>query len=320
MADHPHKLDRYHDYEALKFSLEDGVMTLMLSNPARKNALTPRMLYELTTVWRDLAADAAVQIIVLTGDGRDFCAGADLSQIDEITGRGAGRSDEGGGPPRGHVDQPHVLCVLDCPKPTLAKVRGVAYGLGVNLALACDMVFVSEEARLCDSHVKAGMVAGDGGVLLWPLLVGMHRAKEYLMTGEPIPGPIAADIGLVNRCVPAERLDAEVEAMALRLRALPPIAVNRTKMALNLAMRQMTGPAFETSHAWELLSMTSDDFGEATRAFVEKRKGVYAGRLGPPNPTLPTRPAGPPGFPAGSANSRRRSRRRRSDSARSAPG
>jgi enoyl-CoA hydratase len=173
---------------------------------------------------------------------------------------------------------PRVMYVLDCPKPTLAKVRGVAYGLGVNLALACDMVFVSEEARLCDSHIKAGMVAGDGGVLLWPLLVGMHRAKEYLMTGEPIPGPIAAEIGLVNRCVPGDLLDAEVHAMAQKLRALPPIAVNRTKMALNLAMRQMTGPAFETSHAWELLSMTSEDFGEATRAFVEKRKGVYSGR------------------------------------------
>ena len=270
--------DRYSPYEALQFSLEDGVMTLMLSNPARKNALTPRMLDELTTVWQDLAADPAVQIIVLTGEGRDFCAGADLSRIGEITGRGAANSAEGGDHQRGHVDRPHVMYVLDCPKPTLAKVRGVAYGLGVNLALACDMVFVSEEARLCDSHIKAGMVAGDGGVLLWPLLVGMHRAKEYLMTGEPIPGPIAAEIGLVNRCVPGDLLDAEVHAMAQKLRALPPIAVNRTKMALNLAMRQMTGPAFETSHAWELLSMTSEDFGEATRAFVEKRKGVYSGR------------------------------------------
>jgi len=275
MANDTPQPEPYHAYHALKLSLDDGVMTVTLSNPQRKNALTPRMLDELTTIWQDLAADPAVQIIVLTGDGRDFCAGADLSQIGEITGRGSGES---GDHPRGHVERPHVLCVVDCPKPTLAKVRGVAYGLGVNLALACDMVFVSEDARLCDSHIKAGMVAGDGGVLLWPLLVGMHRAKEYLMTGEPIPGPLAAEMGLVNRCVPDDRLDAEVDAMAQKLLALPPIAVNRTKMALNLAMRQMTGPAFETSHAWELLSMTSEDFGEATAAFVEKRKGVYTGR------------------------------------------
>jgi enoyl-CoA hydratase len=278
MADDDAQTGRYSAYLALKLTLENGVMTVMLSNPARKNALTPRMLDELTTVWQDLAADPAVQVIVLTGDGRDFCAGADLSQIDDITGRNAGAPGEGPDHRRGHVERPHVLCVVDCPKPTLAKVRGVAYGLGVNLALACDMVFVSQEARLCDSHVKAGMVAGDGGVLLWPLLVGMHRAKEYLMTGEPIPGPVAAEMGLVNRCVADDRLDIEVEAMAQKLLGLPPIAVNRTKMALNLAMRQMTGPAFETSHAWELLSITSEDFGEATRAFVEKRKGVYTGR------------------------------------------
>ena len=258
-------------YQALKLSLQDGVMTVTLSNPGRKNALTPRMLDELTTVWADLAADPAVKVIMLTGEGGDFCAGADLSQMDAITGRG----DDAGG---GHVERPHVLCLVDCPKPTLAKVRGVAYGLGVNLALACDMVFVSDKARLCDSHVKAGMVAGDGGVLIWPLLVGLHRAKEYLMTGEPIPGPLAAEMGLVNRCVPDDRLDEEVNAMARKLLALPPIAVTRTKMALNLAMKQMTGPAFETSHAWELMSMASEDFTEATRAFVEKRQGVYKGR------------------------------------------
>ena len=279
MVDQTTSLSSYRDYHALKLSLENEVMTVTLSNPGRKNALTPRMLDELTTIWQVLATDPAVQIIILTGDGRDFCAGdADLSQIGEITGHGAKGSGKDSDHPRGHVERPHVLCVVDCPKPTLAKVRGVAYGLGVNLALACDMVFVSEDARLCDSHIKAGMVAGDGGVLLWPLLVGMHRAKEYLMTGEPIPGPLAAEMGLVNRCVPDDRLDAEVEAMAQKLRVLPPIAVNRTKMALNLAMRQMTGPAFETSHAWELLSITSEDFGEATRAFVEKRKGVYIGR------------------------------------------
>ena len=256
----------YGDYEALKLAVREGVTTVTLSNPGRKNALTPRMLLELTRIWNDLAADPAVQVVILAGEGGDFCAGADLSQIGAISG--------GGGPPgRGPVD-----CILDCPKPTLARVRGAAYGLGANLALACDMVFVSLDARIADSHVRAGMVAGDGGVLLWPLLVGMHRAKEYLMTGEPVLGPAAAAMGLVNRCVPDDALDAEVDAMAQKLRALPPYAVSRTKMALNLANRHMTGAACETSHAWELHSFTTQDFQEATRAFVEKRPGVYTGR------------------------------------------
>jgi enoyl-CoA hydratase len=166
---------------------------------------------------------------------------------------------------------------MDCEKPVLAKVRGVAYGMGVNLALACDMVFVSENARLCDSHVKAGMVAGDGGVLLWPLLVGIHRAKEYLMTGEPIPGPIAEQINLVNRCLPDDQLDAHVEMMARKLRDLPPHAVNYTKSSLNIALRQMTQSAFEASVGYQMYTMGMDDFREATSAFVQKRKGVFTG-------------------------------------------
>jgi len=143
--------------------------------------------------------------------------------------------------------------------------------------MACDMVFVSENARLCDSHVTAGMVAGDGGVLLWPLAIGIHRAKEYLMTGTPIPGPVAAEIGLVNRCLPDDELDAHVQAMAEKLRDLPPLAVNYTKMALNVALKQMTQAAFETSLAYETFTMQSNDFIEATTAFMEKRKGNYTG-------------------------------------------
>jgi enoyl-CoA hydratase len=139
------------------------------------------------------------------------------------------------------------------------------------------MVFAAPGARFCDSHVKAGLVAGDGGVLLWPLLVGMHRAKEYLMTGEPVPAEKAADIGLINACVADDQLDAHVQAMAERLRDLPPHAVNYTKAALNVAMRQMTGAAFEMSLGYELYSMKMNDFREATQAFVEKRKGVYRG-------------------------------------------
>jgi enoyl-CoA hydratase len=150
--------------------------------------------------------------------------------------------------------------------------------MGVNLALACDMVFAAPGARFCDSHVKAGMVAGDGGVLLWPMLIGMHRAKEYLMTGEPVAAEKAAEIGLINGCIPDDHLDAHVQALAEKLRDLPPHAVNYTKAALNVAMKQMTGGAFEMSLGYELYSMGTSDFKEATTAFVEKRKGSFKGR------------------------------------------
>ena len=171
----------------------------------------------------------------------------------------------------------HVYGILDCEKPVISKVRGVAYGMGVNVALDCDMVFAAPGARFCDSHVKAGMVAGDGGGLIWPLLIGMHRAKEYLMTGEPVFAEKAAEMGLINGCIPDDQLDAHVQAMAEKLRDLPPHAVNYTKMALNVAMRNMTGAAFEMSLGYEIYSMGMNDFKEATSAFVQKRKGDFRG-------------------------------------------
>jgi enoyl-CoA hydratase len=268
----------YSRYSGLGLSLSDGIMTVTLSNPGRRNAISPRQGDELVTIWEDLWEDPDVRVIILTGEGDDFCSGADVSSL--------AKKAEQAGAPEARVKpvnqtsrkaRKHVYGILDCEKPVIAKVRGVAYGLGVNLALACDMVFAAPGARFCDSHVKAGLVAGDGGVLLWPLLVGMHRAKEYLMTGDPVPAEKAADIGLINGCIPDNQLDAHVQALAEKLRDLPPHAVNYTKAALNVAMRQMTGAAFEMSLGYEIYTMRTNDFREATDAMIGKRKGKFRG-------------------------------------------
>ncbi|MBV9996668.1 MAG: enoyl-CoA hydratase/isomerase family protein [Caulobacteraceae bacterium] len=264
----------YSKYTGLKLSLAEGIMTVTLSNPGRRNAMTPEMSSDLTTIWDDLLQDDEVKVIILTGEGADFSSGADVARLS------AGTSQPKPMRPVNGVFRAarrHILSLLDCDKPVIAKVRGVAYGLGVSLVMGCDMVFAAEGARFCDSHVKAGMVAGDGGVLLWPLLCGMHRAKEYLMTGEPVPADVAERIGLINRCLPDDQLDAHVQAMAEKLRDLPPHAVNYTKSAMNIALRQMTASGFEASLAYEVYTMGMDDFKEATRAFVEKRKGVFKG-------------------------------------------
>ena len=269
----------YSSYTGLGLSKSDGIMTITISNPGRRNAITGVQSEELTRIWEDVWLDPEVAVIILTGDGQDFCSGADLSGM----ARNATAKETGAPRQKAPVNtisrlaKKHIYGILECEKPVLAKVRGVAYGMGVNIALACDMVFAAPGARFCDSHVKAGMVAGDGGVLLWPLLVGMHRAKEYLMTGEPVPAEKAAEIGLINACVPDDQLDAHVQNMAEKLRDLPPHAVNYTKAALNIALKQMTGAAFEMSLGYEIYSMGMNDFREATTAFVEKRKGVYSG-------------------------------------------
>lgn len=263
-------------YKHLQLDLKESVMTITLSNPGKKNAVSPGMSEELNTIWEDCWVSDDVAVIILTGDGGDFCSGVDLAGLtNQLNGELAPRKAMVNSVTRSA--RKHVYGIMDCEKPIIAKVRGVAYGMGVNLALACDMVFVSENARLCDSHVKAGMVAGDGGVLLWPLLCGIHRAKEYLMTGDPIPGPLAEQINLVNRCLPDAELDAHVDMMAQKLRDLPPHAVNYTKASLNIALRQMTQSAFEASVAYEIYTMGMNDFREATSAFVEKRQGVYTG-------------------------------------------
>ena len=267
----------YSRYKALKLSLADnGVMTVMLSNPGRRNAVTLRMQDELATIWEDLWVDPEVKAIIFTGEGKDFCSGADVSDL----------ADAASGSSEAEVQyvnrctryaRKHALGPMECEKPVIAKVRGVAYGMGVNMALACDMVFASDDARFCDSHVKVGLVAGDGGVLLWPMAVGIHRAKEYLMTGDPVPAKVASEIGLINRCMPDEELDDFVQNMVEKLIALPPHAVNYTKASINQVLKQVALPAFETSLAYEVYSMKMDDVEEATSAFVEKRKGKFTG-------------------------------------------
>lgn len=268
-------MERAGDYHALGLTLAEGILTITLSNPARRNALTPAMSSELTVVWEDVWRDPQVKVVVLTGAGADFCSGFDVGTLHQ---RASGPRPAAPVNATTRTAKKHLYGILECEKPVLAKVRGVAYGVGATMALACDMVFAARGARFCDSHVKAGMVAGDGGVLLWPLLVGMHRAKEYLMTGEPLEAEAAAAMGLINHCVADEDLDARVHAMACRLRDLPPHAVAYTKSSLNALMRQFGGSAFEASLGYELYTMGTADFGEATAAFVQKRKPRFEGR------------------------------------------
>ena len=264
----------YAAYSALKIARHDRILTITLSNPSRRNAITPAMSVELARIWEDVWDDQQTAVIILTGEGDAFCAGADLSLL----------QDSGHEPPpptvlngTTRIARKHVMGILDCEKPVIAKLRGPAFGLGATLALACDMVFAAPTTRICDSHVKAGLVAGDGAVLLWPLAIGFHRAKEYLMTGDPVPADVAERIGLINRVVADDALDAHVQAFAEKLRDLPPHAVNYTKASMNIALKQMTQSGFEASLAYELYSMRMGDHQEAMSAFRERRPGRFTG-------------------------------------------
>ncbi|MAC56763.1 MAG: enoyl-CoA hydratase [Novosphingobium sp.] len=259
------------EYEWIKISKDDGVATLTLSNPRRKNAVTRPMHKEIERIWDDVDRDDDIRVVILTGEGDAFCAGTDLSMQDSEN-----QSGRKGRPPTKSARR-LFWNMLDSEKPIIAKVRGPAYGVGVNIALACDMVIASEGARFCDSHVRMGIAPGDGGAALFPLLLGFHRAKEYLMLGEPIPAPKAAEIGLINYCVPDEELDAVVDGYARRLAVGAPLAISYGKMSVNLLLKQMTAGAFETSLAYDQLTLFTEDHKEGARAFLEKRDPVFRG-------------------------------------------
>lgn len=259
-------------YEWIKIDKrDDGVATLTLNNPRRKNAITRPMHRELAHIWDDVDADNDILVTILTGEGDAFCAGTDLSVQDADN--DSGRKNR---PPTKNARK-LFWNMLDAEKPMIAKVRGPAYGMGVNIALACDMVIAAEGAKFCDSHVRMGIAPGDGGAALFPLLLGFHRAKEYLMLGEAIEARKAAELGLINYCVPGDDLDAFVDDFARRLAAGPPLAISYGKMSVNLLLKQLTAGAFETSLAYDQMTLFTDDHREGARAFMEKRPPVFKG-------------------------------------------
>ena len=259
-------------YEWIKIDKrEDGVATLTLNNPRRKNAITRPMHRELAQIWDDVDADNDILVSILTGEGDAFCAGTDLSVQD--TENQSGRKNR---PPTKNARK-LFWNMLDAEKPMIAKVRGPAYGMGVNIALACDMVIAAEGAKFCDSHVRMGIAPGDGGAALFPLLLGFHRAKEYLMLGEAIEGRKAAELGLINYCVSEAELDDFVDGYARRLAAGAPLAISYGKMSVNLLLKQMTAGAFEASLAYDQMTLFTDDHKEGARAFMEKRAPQFKG-------------------------------------------
>ncbi|HLZ72639.1 MAG TPA: enoyl-CoA hydratase-related protein [Dehalococcoidia bacterium] len=263
------------DYGAYKHLVcerpEAGILKITINNPESLNAIAPPIHSELAHIWVDVAADEETRVVLLTGAGRAFSAGGDVHNM-RATWRQrdiAHTMREG----KQIVDR-----ILDLPQPLIALINGHAVGLGATLALCCDIVFAAEGAKIGDRHVNVGLVAGDGGALLWPLLLGPHRAKQFLMTGELIEGREAAAMGLINKAVPAEQLEAEGLAFARTLAALPPLAVQWTKLSVNKTLKLIANAAFETSLAYEGASMLSQDHLEAVSAFIEHRAPSFSGR------------------------------------------
>lgn len=264
----------YSRYQYLSIERENGIATLMLNQPDNRNAVHAEMHAELEHVWLDLAADRTVNVIVFTGAGRFFSAGGDIKRMASRFG-----TDEGW---QFSIDIPAATRrlfqnILEVPQPIIAAVNGDAVGLGATLALFSDVTIVADSAKFGDSHVKVGLVAGDGGAVVWPLLVGPARAKEFLMRGKLMSGAEAHAMGLVNHAVPVDQVMARALEMAQELAALPPLAVRWTKLSVNKWIKHQLNLILDASIAYEMLSINSKDHHEAAKAFIEKRPPVFKG-------------------------------------------
>jgi enoyl-CoA hydratase len=253
-------MDRYKLYEHLRLSLDDRVLSVTLAPGRPLNVVTGPLHRELSTIFADIRADRSVDAVLLAGDGGAFCGGADLNWLRDM--RATERDvvfEEG---------RRIVIDMLELPQPIVAAIEGPAVGLGATIALFCDVKFAAENARIGDPHVRIGVVAGDGGCVIWPWLVGAGRAKRYLMTGDLVTANDAKAIGLVDEVCPLGTALAEAGAFAHRLAAGFGPAIRGTKASVNKLLLEAANLVLDTSLALEKESMASDAHRDAVLAFL----------------------------------------------------
>jgi len=262
-------------YEQLIVEVDGSVATVRLNNPSRLNALSPTMTPELMQALEQLAGASAVRAIVLTGDGRGFSAGADLSALQEPYMRG---------------ERPQLSLFLkegynklipllaETPKPVVAAINGVVAGAGVSLALACDFRVASQEASFSMAFVRIGLIPDAGSCHLLPRTVGMARALELALLSEKVDAARALELGLVNRVVPADRLMEEAHALAGKLAELPTAAIGLTKRMFNEASRLSLAETMNREAEVQDQAAATDDHIEGVMAFLQKRAPSFTGR------------------------------------------
>jgi enoyl-CoA hydratase len=263
-------MDHFRNYHTLAFHRRGRILSIILNRPEKRNAVDDALHEELGRVFYDAQTDPESDVIVLTGTDRWFCAGGDMTWFQEC------------------IDQPQkwrdnvtvakriINGLLELEKPIICRLNGAAAGLGASVALMCDIVVAVDSARIGDPHVKMGLVAADGGAIIWPQLVGFARAKEMLLTGRMMSAVEGVAIGLINYAVPADELDAKVDAMADELAGGATWAIRWTKTIINLELRRIATLLSDVGLAYETITNHLADHQEAVKAFREKRKPNFA--------------------------------------------
>lgn len=264
------------EFQAIQFRIEGHVAWLVMNRPEMRNALNEQMREEMFSAVAETASNPDIRCLVVTGAGKGFCTGADLS---------GNRPAGGQAPHPGAVrtamrnnTQRLIRAFWELEKPAVAAVNGVAAGFGAHLALACDLVVASEAAKFIEVFVRRGIALDAGGAYLLCRRIGLARAKELVFFGDDLPAAEAERIGLINRCVPAERLEATARELAERLARGPTFALGLSKRLLNRSLESDLETSFAEEAFAQSLVSNSEDIKEGMRAFMEKRQPEFKGR------------------------------------------
>ncbi len=267
-----------HEFRCIRFQRHAGttpgadVLEVVIDRPdSPLNAVNGVLHEDLTQLFPRLQAEREARAVLLTGSGRAFSAGGDFEWFPTLADRTTLE--------HLRIDAKNLVYdLLDVHLPIVCALNGHAMGLGASVALLCDVIFMARSATIGDPHVRVGVVAGDGGTIAWPLAVGPARAKQYLLTGDPVPAEEAERIGLVNFVVDDDQLHDEALAYARRLAAGAPLAVQYTKAAINAGLKAQAVQAFDQAAAFEIATFGTEDHREALAALREKRSPNFTGR------------------------------------------
>ncbi len=258
----------YQKYQYLIVDVREGIATVTINRPQKANAVNRELHSELGMILRDLAQDDDVRVAIVTGAGRIFSVGGDLDLLDyqnthpEELGNTLEEARE------------LVYAHIDLEKPIIAAVKGIAMGVGLTFAILCDFIIIERQTKIADGHIRAALVAGDGGAMMWPLTVGLTRSKRYLLTGDWINAEEAERIGLVTEVVEEGQSLKRATQIAERLAAGPQTAIRYTKRALNQWLRLGAITAFDYSLALELVSFPMYDVRKAVEDLRARKPGA----------------------------------------------
>lgn len=255
------------DFETIRIDLRDRVLVATLNRPQARNAINITLRREFRELLLEINGSPDIGSIVLTGAGEAFCAGGDVTMMHDF--RAADWRDQARNLENGLET---LRLILSLHQPVIAAVNGPATGLGATIALACDHIIMAESATLADTHVKIGIVAGDGGTVLWPNALGHARAKEFLLTGDKLTATDAERLGVINQVVDAAELLDTAVAFATRLANGPRFAIEWTKQAINVQLIKQLYDQLPLSLAQEARTFTQPDMDEGLAAFKERRE------------------------------------------------